>query len=80
VLKSSSRDCPGACYWNTPTYSGDITRTLVDLLVAEEEIAKSVDSDLRTFGDSGIVCLGARLAETPKIRKAAITSMLVFVV
>ena len=27
-----------------------------------KKIAKSVDSRLRTFGDSGVVCLGARLA------------------
>lgn len=83
VLKSSSRDCPGACYWNTPTYGGDTIRTLVDLLMTEEKMAKSADSSLRTFGDIGVVRLGAcpaRKAETLKIRKAAIGSMPVFVV
>jgi hypothetical protein len=32
-----------------------------DLLGVEETMAKSVDGDLRAFGDSGEVCLGARL-------------------
>ena len=45
------------------TCGSDTARTPVDPLVAEEKIAKSVDSDLRTFGDSSVVCLGARLAE-----------------
>jgi hypothetical protein len=65
VLRSSSKDCPGACCWNTPTYGGDTARTLVDLLVTEEKIAKSADSGLRTFGDIGVVCLGASGSQGP---------------
>jgi hypothetical protein len=68
-------------------YGGDIARTPIDLLVAEEKIAKSVGSNLRTFGDSGVVCLGARLVckaenfdSRRSIRKAAMTSMLMFVI
>jgi hypothetical protein len=58
-------------------------RTLVDLPMTEEKMAKSADSNLRTFGDIGVVRLGAcpaRKAEILKIRKAAIGSMPVFVV
>jgi hypothetical protein len=61
-IGSSSNDCPGACCWHTPTYGGGIARTPIDLLVVEGKIAKSVDSRLTTFGDSGVVCLRACLA------------------
>jgi len=48
---------------------------LVDLLVAEEKVAKLAYGDVRTFGNSDVVCLGARLAR----KTETITSMLVFV-